>query len=198
MKVGMIFECGPKGADRKVCVRLAKLLDSSLRILVRTAGNKPLLERDCGELASQLFDRGCERVIIVWDLYPSWTSENPCRKQDCEAIFSSLNDAGVDQSKVALVCIEKELETWLLADERAIERTLSKPHRRARIGRRRNVEQIRNPKSALREVFRQLGGMDYNDYYHAELIARQITDFQRLKRIETFRRFALKVADVTL
>ncbi len=194
----MIFECGPQGADRKVCARLAKLLDSKLRIVVRAAGNKPKLVRDCGDLASQLFDRGCERAIIVWDLYPSWTSENPCRKHDRETIFASLNKAGVDQSKVALVCIEEELEAWLLSDERAIAQTLSKPHRPVRISRRRNVEQIRNPKSALREVFRQQGGIDYNDYYHAEQIAREIPDLQRLRRVETFRRFALKVADVTL
>ena len=198
MKVGMIFECGPNGADRKVCVRLAKLLDSSLRIAVRAAGNKPKLENDCGDLAAQLFDRGCERVVIVWDLYPSWSSEIPCRKQDREAIFSSLNKAGIDLGKVALVCIEEELETWLLSDERAIGRMLSKPHRQVRIGRRRNVEQIRNPKSALRDLFRQQGGQDYNDYYHADLIAREITDFQRLRRVASFRRFALKVADVTL
>ena len=39
-------------------------------------------------------------------------------------------------------------------------------------------------------------GDQYRDLKHAEMIAQAIPDFQRLRRIDTFRRFALKVADV--
>ena len=200
MRIGLVFECGPRGADRKVCEQLAKRLKPDLEVISETLDNKPNLIAECGTVTADLLDDGCEKVIIVWDLHPAWRERGgkPCRKEDCDAIHSSLDAAGVDAQKVALVCIEEELESWLIADERALEKVLSKPHRRVRIRRRRNTKQLRNPKAILRDFFRQNRRGDYIDYYHAELIAKAIPDFQRLRRVDSFRRFAEKVADVQL
>lgn len=127
MKVGMIFECGPDGADLHVCRHLARSLQPDIEIAHVTLGNKPQLVAECGTAAAQLLAEGCERVVIVWDLHPPWrlNKQKPCRKKDREAIFSSLSRAGVDALQMSLVCIEEELEAWLIADGRALTSVLS-------------------------------------------------------------------------
>ncbi len=199
MKVGMIFECGPQGADRKVCEHLAKRIRPDLEIKSETLDNKPNLIVECGMVAAELLEDGCERVVIVWDLYPAWRerSARPCRKEDREGITASLTSASIELDKIALVCIEEELEAWLLADNRAISKVLSRPTHKVNIKRQRNPER-HNPKKRMRKIFNKHIGQDYVDRRHAERIAKAIPDFQRLRRIDTFRRFALKVADVEL
>jgi hypothetical protein len=63
-----------------------------------------------------------------------------------------------------------------------------------------NPDRIRNPKARLTRVFNQELGSNrrYVDYQHAVKIAEQIPDFQRLRRSDSFRRFALKIACVAL
>lgn len=111
--------------------------------------------------------------------------------------MDSLMSADVGSDEVALVCIEEELEAWLLADNRAISKVLSKPTHNVNIRRQRNPER-HNPKKRMRKIFNRHIGQDYNDRKHAEWIVKAIPDFQRLRKVETFRRFALKVADVEL
>ena len=203
MKVGMIFECGPQGADRKVCVRLAKTLDANLRIVVRAAGSKPNLIYDCGVLAGQLIDSGCDRVMIIWDLYPAWTSGRPCMKADRQAIFASLLAEGVDPKKVDLVCIENELETWLMTDIRGVSEVIRSKNRNATVRIPPKLQLEQNPKAILDKLFRELAGIRYNDLVHAERIAIALADIDsslgRLRRkSESFRRFAEKAAGVDL
>ncbi len=199
MKVGMIFECGPHGADRKVCEHLAKRIRRDLEIKSETLDNKPNLIAECGIVATKLLEDGCERVVIVWDLYPAWreSGAKPCRKEDRECINSSLISAGVEVDKIALVCIEEELEAWLLADNRAISNVLSRPTHKVNIKRQRNPERG-NPKKRMTKLFKEHVGRPYRDLQHAELIAKSIQDFQRLRKVETFKRFARKVADLEL
>ena len=68
----MIFECGPAGADKKVCEYLARQLQPQLEIISVTLDNKPKLIHNCGRSAAQLLKAGCDRVLIIWDLYPAW------------------------------------------------------------------------------------------------------------------------------
>lgn len=195
MKVGMIFECGPEGADRKVCEHLAKQIEPDIEIESVTLDNKKNLVSECGKAAAQLLASGCDRVVIMWDLHPSWRETAPCRKEDRDDIMRSLAASDVDATKVFLVCIEEELEAWLLADNRAIEVVLSKPHRPVRINRERHPERVNNPKKRLMQIFRQEGRRPYNDLIDAEKIVKAMPDLSRLTRVETFVRFALKVAD---
>src|SRR5438874_1493960 len=132
MRIGMIFECGPvrpdgTGApDVKVYEFLAKQLLPKVEIQSRTLNSKPGLIRDCGITSKLLLDvNHCDRVIIIWDLQPPWKGKKgkACRKEDCDAIRESLDRAGLTAEQlrcVHLVCMEHELETLLLADERAI------------------------------------------------------------------------------
>jgi len=196
MKVGMIFECGPQGADRKVCEYLAKHIKPDIEIESVTLDNKKNLVSECGKAAVQLLNSGCDHVVIMWDLHPSWRETVPCRKEDREDIQRSLTAAKADAKKVFLVCIEEELEAWLIADNRAIEVVLSKPHRRVSVARERHPERVNNPKKRLMQIYRQEGKRPYNDLIDAEKIVKAMPDLERLKRVETFVRFALKVADV--
>lgn len=199
MKVGFIFECGPQGPDVQVCHHLVHKLDPTIEFIPSTLDNKKNLVEDCGAVAKALL-KECEKVIVVWDLYPSWREKGmkPCRHEDRQAIFQSLQAENVDLDKVFLVCIKEELEAWLLADYRAVTamlQPLKHPHPVSRISRYSNPDSIRNPKKRLTKIFNQeLGtGRRYVDYQHAILIAKKIPDFNKIRRSESFKKFALKL-----
>ena len=204
MKIGFILECGPEGPDVQVCRHLVHKLDPKIEFVPSTLDNKKNLVEDCGAVAKALLDE-CEKVIVAWDLYPAWRERGvrPCRYEDRQAIFQSLQADKVDLDKVFLVCIQEELEAWLLADHRAVTamlQPLKHPHPVSRISRFSNPDSIRNPKQRLTRIFTQELGprRRYVDYRHAILIAREIEDFTKIRRSDSFQRFALKVAGVEL
>jgi hypothetical protein len=204
MKIGFIFECGPEGPDVQVCRQLVRTLDPAIQFISSTLDNKKKLIEACGPVAKALLSE-CEKVIVVWDLYPPWRERGmkPCRHEDRQAIFLSLQAEEVDLNKVFLVCIQEELEAWLLADDRAVAavlQPLKHPHPVGRITRNSNPDRIRNPKRMLTKIFiRELGpSRRYVDYRHALLIANEITDFRKIRRSASFVRFALKVAGMQL
>jgi len=195
MKVGMIFECGPQGADKTVCMQLAKRISPELQIIARTLDEKPNLITGCGSAAAQLLEDGCDRVLIIWDLRPAWpdTESKPCLKEERQAIHDSLNGANVRSEAIYLVCIRQELEAWLLADERALGSMLSRRAHPVNVSRRRKVDQIPNPKSVLNNVFKEHRGRRYVDRIHAEQIVKAMPDLKRLQRVDSFRRFQNKL-----
>ena len=204
MKIGFIFECGPGGPDVQVCRHLVYKLDPTIEFFSSTLDNKKKLIEDCGAVAKVLLDE-CEKVIVVWDLYPAWREKGmrPCRYEERQAIFQSLQAEKVDLDKVFLVCIQEELEAWLLADYRAVTamlQPLKQPHPVSRISRFSTPDSIRNPKKRLTRIFTQELGprRRYVDYRHALLIAREIADFTKIRRSDSFQRFALKVAGMEL
>jgi len=144
-------------------------------------------------------DFGHTQVIIVWDLYPGWGAEI-CRKMDCDAIKHSLKAASVAPANVHLVCIEQELETWLIADGRAISSMLSSPNRPlVRINGARNPQREYDPKGWLSRNFRENGrGVGYRAFQDAEKIAHALPDLNKIKKCDSFKRLAKKVADVNL
>ncbi len=205
MKIGFIFECGPKGVDVPICKYLVKKLDSEIKFTPITLGdktalgdesNKKKLLQDCGKIAKLLLESDrCEKVIILWDLYPSHKEEKPCRRQDREDILARLQAEGVDLNRISLICISGEIETWLIADHRAIEDTiayLKRPHPIEKIVKFRYPDRIKNPKKQLKKIFDK-NKLAYNEYQHPIQIAENIKDFREIKKSESFRRFALKV-----
>ena len=198
MKIGLVLECGPMGAEKKVHPYLAQKIRPGLDIETATLDNRPKLLAGCG-LATKNLLRTCDRVLIIWDLYPAWREdgEKPCRKADREAAFASLDAAGVNRTKVALICIQEELEAWLVADERAVEAVLrryTRPHPLPdRIPRTRRPEAVVNPKKLLTRWFKNATGRPYLDRDHAHLIAEAMPDLNRVTRIPSFERFAAKL-----
>lgn len=195
MKVGMIFECGPAGADKIVCELLASRLKPDIEIVSATLDNKKTLLAECGLAAADLLKDSCQRIVIVWDLYPPWRKDGqrPCRREDRIAIGSSLKKAGVKFSHVHLVCIREELETWLIADGRAISEILSSKAHPIKIKDTKDPERIQKPKTRLIKLFRENIGRPYSDLAHAKRIVEALPDLNRIKYCASFVRFAAKV-----
>jgi len=190
MKIGFVFECGPAGADIQVCEFLAREIVPSIRPVSRTLDNKANLLKDAAKVAATLLADGCERVLIVWDLRPAWPGPKPCRKVEREALLESLTEASLTGKPVFLVCVEQELESWLLADEAKISAYLSTaahPYVAKRVSK---PDRELNPKSAMMNHFKTARGWRYEDRTHAiKVLNAANTDFKKLRRSPTFTRF---------
>ena len=57
--IGLIFECGPQGADKQVCEYLIQHIKPGVKVSSRTLDNKENLLRDAGKVAAQLLNDGC-------------------------------------------------------------------------------------------------------------------------------------------
>ena len=195
MKIGMIFESGLQGADKLVCEYLAKNIRQGVSISSATHFNKAEMIANCGRDVVHLLSEGCDRIMIIWDLYPPWRTkrESPCRKLDREAIFSSLKLAGVEHAPVVLVCIREELESWLLTDGPALAAVLStKTHKVRNIPSERNPDYVGNPKGRLKRLFRTHNRGAYNELVHSIKIIKA-ADLNRLRNSESFCRFENKL-----
>ncbi len=190
MKIGLILECGPEGPDLHVCKHLAKrvLADGGIEaeLSFTTLDNKPKLLQQCGDAAFVLLGQGCERVLIVWDLYPAWREQGqkPCRRADRETIFGVLEAANVDKNRVALICIQEELEAWLLADGDVLTGFLKSINSHVKkVKHHKNPERLGcNPKTALNKLMQESTGRKYEDYVHARKIVARIDDLSRLRK----------------
>lgn len=199
MKVGFIVECGPEGAETRVIPYLARMIDATIEPDVVPLGDKPVLKRECGKWAKALLERGCQCVHIIWDLLPDWDEYEGkgCRHDDRMEIAESLKDAGLNpaDNRIRLICIEKMLEAWLIADERALSAFLSTQAHPVNIPRQRNSERVRDPKAALTAVFARSHSRvhRYVDRQHAIQIATYLPDLTRLRRLQSFSRFETKL-----
>ncbi len=204
-KVGFIFECGRDGPDYKVCHYLLERLSDMIEMVPRFLDRKVRLLSECGEVAALLLSvEKCARVVVTWDLEPPWGGE-ACRHEDKEKAFKSLTEAKVNRQKVVLLCIEREMECWLMADKRALEahlRNEKHPHplKHKLKDYKKPDSEIRRPKTELISLFqRELGhSRKYVDREHALRMIRRIPDWSKLRRSDSFRRFAEKGANITL
>jgi hypothetical protein len=89
---------------------LANLIRKDVEADVIPLDNKRILKQDCGEFAKKLLEGGCRKVMIIWDLLPSWGEYEGkgCRHDDRQDVFSSLKEAGLNPNdkRIRLVCIE--------------------------------------------------------------------------------------------
>jgi len=196
MKLGLIVESGPQGAEVQVLPYLAEQIVPGVKVSPVTFRNKPDMIANCGPAVVNLLNDGCDKVLIIWDLYPAWR-ESGCRPdcvEDCQAIRQSLRTANVaDDGRVVLICIREELEAWLVADGRALSAALSRPTHRVRVRDTKNPDTANNPKTRLRRIFRQHGHGDYSDRTHAIRIVRALPDHNRIRRSQSFQRFSSKL-----
>ena len=196
----MIFECGPQGADKQVCEYLARHIRKDIQIRSITLGNKNDLLRDAGKVAAQLLKEGCTRVLVVWDLRPAWPDKKhrPCRHDERQALLSRLADAGVPAgAPVYLICIEQELESWLLADERAISALLSTPAHAYGVQKVKILDKVAQPKAAMIEHFKKARNWRYDDKVDALRVLKAAPiDLPRLRRSASFARFESKLRGI--
>ncbi|MEJ7676534.1 MAG: hypothetical protein WKG06_01390 [Segetibacter sp.] len=192
MKTGFIFECGPDGADVKVIRNLAQKILPQIQFEYATMDDKGRLLNECADAAERLFTTDkCERVFIVWDLTPP--DKGACRKKDRDTIIAKLQAKGLPLNRIVLLCIEQELESWLIADGRALSDLLSTAAHPVKIADIKNPDQKRNPKKALGKILKENRGWYYVDRDFAESIVTRIPDFSRLRKSETFKRFHYKL-----
>lgn len=195
--IGMIFECGPQGADKQVCEYLAQRIRPGVKIRSKPLDNKENLLRDAGRVAAQLLGEGCSCVLIIWDLRPAWPDkgERPCRHAERAAVLKVLQEAGVSPTgPVALLCVEQELESWLLANERALSAHLSTDAHPYRVARVKSPDQVQQPKAAVIEHFKRARGWRYDDKVDALKVLRaDELGLVRLRRSVSFARFEAKL-----
>ena len=197
MKVGMIFECGPVGADKQVCEYLASKIRPGIKISSRTLDNKRNLMGDAGKVALELLKDGCCCVLIFWDLRPAWpgASGRPCRAEERLAVLAKLREAGIaTTAPVYLICIEQELESWLIANERALESLLSTDAHSYSVPRVKRPDAVPQPKAAVINHFKSARGWRYDDKVDAIRIFKAVeVDLGRLRRSTSFGRFESKL-----
>ncbi|MEZ4527952.1 MAG: DUF4276 family protein [Desulfobacterales bacterium] len=139
----------------------------------------------------------------MWDLYPPWRDSKPCRHEDRQNIFNALQTEGIELHRVSLVCICEELEAWLLADNKAVKDMIAElkhPHMVKKIQKFKNPDRIQSPRTKLTKIFNMELGSNrrYIDYQDAIKIAEKITQFDKIKNSESFRRVVLKVSGIDL
>jgi hypothetical protein len=200
MKVGFIVECCDEGAETKVIPHVVGMVNPAIKPVVVPLRSKRLLKTNCGEVARALLENSaCSRVVILWDLLPDFNEYEGrgCRHDDKEQISDSLRSAELDPAdpRIQVVCIEKMLEAWIMADERALSAFLSTDAHRVRVSRCKAPESVPDPKAALITLFRKSGSRirRYVDYEHAIKIVRLLPDLNRLRRSESFCRFEEKL-----
>lgn len=193
MKLGLILECPLQGTDQQVYEYVIKQLNTTLGIITQPAGtNKPQMIQNCGKVAKLLLlQEKCDYVAIIWDLMPPWGGK-PCRKEDVEAMIKKLQDEKVNLAKIKLICIEPELEGWLIVEGDALtcyKRQLCHPH---------SVKPFRGKKLRSNDNGAKTGistylGRKYNDILEAIKIVQHINDYNKIskkhpsfKRLKTF------------
>ena len=194
--IGMVFECGPQGADKLVCDFLARHIRNDVDFAFVTLDNKGNLLREAGAAVKHLLEDGCCCVLVIWDLRPAWpTLKRPCRANEVAAVKKSLDEAGISaQDPVHLICIEQELESWLLANEQAVSALLSTDAHKYRVNRVKRPDNVTQPKSAMIEHFRNARSWRYNDTVDAMRVLRAApVDLARLRRSVSFARFEKKL-----
>jgi len=195
-KVGMIFECGPAGADKAVCEYLVSQLRPGVSVKSQTLDNKPNLLANGAKVAAALLADGCERVLIVWDLRPAWpdTKKKACRAAECKAILGELDKENLVDKPVFLICIEQELESWLLADKAQLAEYLSTAAHAYKVNGVKKPDRVMQPKSAVLKHFKNARGWDYEDRVHAVKVIRSVKlNLARLRQSESFARFETKL-----
>jgi hypothetical protein len=136
---------------------------------------------NCGEIAQTLIDSdNCDHVAIIWDLMPTWGGK-ACRKEDVDAITNNLVAANVNLTKTKLICIEPELEGWLIAEGTALtnyKTLLSHPHPVKKF----NGSKLSGHSNESKKVITKYLGHKYNDITEAIRIAQNIADYKKIAR----------------
>ena len=197
MKIGLILECMPDGPDWQVySLWIKRLLGADVQVEQSSAENKKKLVQQAGVRTKNLLAEGCEKVIIIWDLWPAWDQGKPSQTADESAIEHSLRQAGVTNACVYLLCVNRMLETLLLVDGKALNAVLKIAEQKQKPGNTNSPYTKADPKAYLTQWFHKARKGPYNDYVHAEQIAQNVS-FDRLRRRTTeFPRFEQSLAQV--
>jgi hypothetical protein len=203
-RIGLIGEGAPDLAV--VADLISRLLRPDLRLLpedCRRLAPKPELLRRAPEVAMALLEAGCVHVAVLWDSAPFGrqrnTPEDDVKEfwREWEAFDDDRRASGMpalDRSAICPVPVISELESWLLADERALSGYLSTRSHPVAIRRITHPQRDPNPKKTLKRLFESEGKRSaYADYLDAAPLARGIGDITRLRKLSSFQELMANV-----
>ena len=190
-KVGIICEGANQGGDMQVFRHFVRTLLGQQNIDVVPLGNKPNLFDKCGTTARALLDSGCHRVLIVWDLLPSWGAEPATVAANEAAVRASLLREDLHRHPcIFLIAIDRELETWLVADSVALSAVVPRPPNSVTVRAIRAPLKEANPKKWLMRKFSDIGRRSYLPERNAVEIARAMpNNLRAVSKIPSFLRF---------
>lgn len=194
MKLGLVLECDSGGPDELVLTCLARRLAPGVSVEAVALGSKAQVFLKGPEAAVELVETsGCDRVLIVWDLKPYWEK---AAAKNCEAEAELLRKKlsglpGKTKAKIKLLCLTWELETWLIADDRAIKKHLSTDAHKLKYKCRSPLDK-HDAKAFLDGVCKTQRGPSrrYVDVREAIRIAQLIPDTTKIQGIPSYGRFA--------
>lgn len=194
MKLGLVLECDVGGPDELVLTCMARRLLPDISVQCASLGSKKQVFLKGPEAAEQLATASaCDLVLIIWDLKPYWEEAlaNTCKAEvaDLRTKLNGLHEKV--KAKIELICLTWELETWLIADDRAINKHLSTPAHKTKFKCRSPLDK-HDAKAFLDGVCKEHRGrsLRYVDVREAIQIAQQIPDTRKIQGIPSFRRFA--------
>lgn len=205
MKLGFVFECSPGGGDIKVFQHILKLINPAFNFEANfhhaALKSKKELEKECGKEVRRLKELGCQKIFVVWDLIPVWKEDGtPCRHNDKEAIKKSLAAHNLKPNDIIFLCVEKELEAWLIADEKALKDFfIIKNSMKNEITRVKTPDTHHDPKGLLSKYFKLYrGARSFEPMIHTKPLLKNFTNVRNLRRSESFKRFYFKLVGTEL
>ena len=199
MKLGLVLECDTGGPDELVLTCLARRLVPGITVQAAALGSKEQVFLKGPETAAELVEASeCDRVFVVWDLKPYWQA---VAVLNCEAEAEELRGKlkGMKKNtadKINLLCLTWELETWLIADARAVNAHLSTPAHKSKF--KCSSPLSKNDAWAFldRECKKHRGKTRrYVDVREAIQIVRLIPDTHRARGVPSFKRFVKLVCN---
>lgn len=197
-RIGLIAEGLP---DLAVFADLiVRLLRPDLQLLPadrRRLAPTPELMRRAPGVAASLLEAGCAHIVILWDSAPFGNQKSTPQEQvtnfwrEWDVMEGNRREnklPAFDREAICPVPVIRELESWLLADERALSSYLSTPTHPVAIGRVTNPQRDPNPKKTLKRMFEAEGKRAaYADYLDAAPLAQLVKDIARLRKLSSFK-----------
>ena len=201
-RLGLVLECDTGGPDELVfrcLIRRFSTKGAEPEVFPVCLGSKRGVMEDAVSRAEALVALDeCDLVLIVWDLKPLWDVPPAKKCVDESALLrEKINEIDPQaSSRIRLLCLTWELETWLIAEDRAVRQYLSKAAHPCKFQAPKKLDNVTDPKSYLNKAFTSFRGKSrrYEDRIEAIQIIQQWPDLTRVSKVASFRRFASLVA----
>ncbi len=196
-RLGLVLECDTGGPDELVFRCLARRLSQKGRepeVFPACLGSKKLTEEAVSRAEALVEVEQCDLVLIVWDQKPLWR-DPPAKKcvDEANLLRGFLRKVKPPTRKrIRLLCLTWELETWLIAEDRAVREHLSKPAHPCSYSAPKDLNKVDDPKAHLDKVFTGFRGRSrrYEDRIEAIQLVQKWPDINRVKKVPSFKRFA--------
>lgn len=195
MKLGLVLECDTGGADELVLTCLTRRLRPGTSVQAVALGSKAAVFTKGVEAAVKLVETDkCDLVLIVWDLKPLWSevAAKDCADEAAEMRKQLEAVSSPTRKKIRLLCLSYELETWLIAEDRAVSAFLSTPAHKVKFKAPKNPTSKTDAKAFLNTTITKVRGPRnrYVDYKEAIRIVKLWPDTSRVGAVDSFQRFS--------